>query len=718
MTGGKLLDLWAEITAKTSGFELGISKVRQLAKHAKEDMDAAARSAKAMFLVVSAAAGFSVMEYAKFEQKMQNVKAVLEESDDVMAALAGEARRLGQESVFSATQAAGAMEEFAKQGFNANEIIKIMPKVMSMAAAGQMELNEAALIAAGIMRSANEDVSQINRVMDVLVRVAAEASGEVRNFGEAMAIALPVASESGAKIEDIAAAAGILKNRFLEDSVVGTALRNLFTRLRSPVEGSQKALAALGIQVRDNTGQMRPFLEILMDIKAAASQVSPEFADMQLQAIAGTRAINALYILLDSVSGEFQYMRGAMDQAGGSADKMAKTQLDSLIGKFTILWRQVQEAAIKFGELLAPALEQIMAIVTAGLQTFNGLSDAFKELIIQFGLGIAISSSLVIGISGLMTVFSLLVNPLAVVATVLASVVSWFILAQAEGATLTEKLNSLREKGVELYDALKDKVIEWFKATLYAFAFVKTAIVEWKTVFRLVFAEVSLAFVTFVNDFAFFFTDQLPNWLGWLARNWHLVFFDMLDIAEKVLTNLAKNFENLIEEIAWQIASGFTADWTFVWTGLLQGFQSNLQEMPRILAREQTALEQTMTAGVEELRQKLADGTIQTYDDLIKKFNELIETSKKKAEELQLPERKKKHVAAVQSALPGIVQEVKFAFTGVDQFIQDIQKAVGGDEKNALAKQQLLATQESNDYLSSINTQVSKIGSKSPIGKG
>src|SRR5690606_14665552 len=90
-----------------------------------------------------------------FEKSMSRVAALLQfgtgATDGQVASLGRLARQLGAETVFTARDAAEAMQFFALAGFKVNQITEAMRPTMDLAAAGQISIAESANIAAIVM---------------------------------------------------------------------------------------------------------------------------------------------------------------------------------------------------------------------------------------------------------------------------------------------------------------------------------------------------------------------------------------------------------------------------------------------------------------------------------------------------------------------------------------------------------------------------------------
>ncbi len=78
--------------------------------------------------------------------------------------------------------------------------------------------------------------------------------------------------------------------------------------------------------------------------------------------------------------------RNPSRESGGAAQQMADTQLDNLQGQITILKSALEGLAISFGELLMPAIKQIVGWVQKFVDWLNGLSEGTKKTVVTIAL--------------------------------------------------------------------------------------------------------------------------------------------------------------------------------------------------------------------------------------------------------------------------------------------------------------------------------------------
>ena len=68
---------------------------------------------------------------------------------------------------------------------------------------------------------------------------------------------------------------------------------------------------------------------------------------------------------------------------------MAETMQNNLEGQITILKSQLQELAISFGDILMPAIRQIVSWIQGLVDKLNGMDEGTKKTIVTIGLIVA-----------------------------------------------------------------------------------------------------------------------------------------------------------------------------------------------------------------------------------------------------------------------------------------------------------------------------------------
>ncbi|MEO0649381.1 MAG: phage tail tape measure protein, partial [Planctomycetota bacterium] len=261
---------------------------------------------------------------------MNRVEAVLvDAATGNMPALTAQARELGETTAFSARQAAEGMGFLAQAGFSAQQILSAMPGTLTLAAAGQIDLAEAADISTGILSGYRLGVDQTGRAVDVISRVTSKAKTDVTQLGEAMKIAGPIAAGMNIPFEETVAVIGALGNGQIQASLAGTALRGALSRLANPPAEAAAAFERLGIaqdDIVDSTGNVRSLVDVI-DLLGQRGAITSD-----LLTIFGDRAGPAMITLLGQGPGPIRELQAALESAGGAAQRMSDTQLQGAPG--------------------------------------------------------------------------------------------------------------------------------------------------------------------------------------------------------------------------------------------------------------------------------------------------------------------------------------------------------------------------------------------------
>ena len=156
---------------------------------------------------------------------------------------------------------------------------------------------------------------------------------------------------------------------------------------------------------------------------------------------------------------------------------------------------------------------------------------------------------------------------------------------------------------------LEDQISYGITATM---AIGEFAFTNWQEIAELAFKSAGLAAVTFGNDVAYFFTDQLPGYLHWFADNWQDVFKTGFNFVSTGFTNVATNIQNAWTAL-WDYITGDSDSFEFDWTPLTEGFKNEIKSLPDIPPRAMTELEKAMQADVDSISKGLG----KSFDEIV-----------------------------------------------------------------------------------------------------
>lgn len=306
------------------------------------------KTGKAMSMGVTApilAMGGAIATMAgNFEAAMNNVQAISGASGDQLMRLRDQAKQLGIQTQFSATEAAEAQALLAQAGFSTDQIIGAMPATLNMAAAGNLKLAESADIASSVLTGFQLDISQLPDAVDTLAFAANSTNTDIRELGVAMRYVAPVAAGMRQGFEQSTLALGLLSNAGIKGSMAGTTLRGILTKLSAPSAKAAGILNDLGISVYDTSGQMRPLVEIMKQFEGSSATAA------DYMQIFGQRAGPGMMALLSQGSGALEELIAKEKAAGNVAQDMAEIQMQGLNGAIKGMTSAFEGLAIAIGE--------------------------------------------------------------------------------------------------------------------------------------------------------------------------------------------------------------------------------------------------------------------------------------------------------------------------------------------------------------------------------
>ena len=267
---GTIASLLVKINGDISGLQGALTGASDSVRQAGERMQSA--GIKMTAGVTAPIAGIAVVALnsaANFEQSMNVMQQVSGATEGQMASLQAQALELGAQTSFSAGEAAAAMLELSKAGLSASEVSAAIGGTLDLAAAGGLDLAQAATITANAVNAFGLEASSANDVANLLAAAANASSVEVTDLALGMQMASAVFSSSGQSIETLNTALALMGNNGLKGSDAGTSLKTMLMSLTAPSDAAAGQLANLGVSVYDAAGNMRALPDVMADLQSA-----------------------------------------------------------------------------------------------------------------------------------------------------------------------------------------------------------------------------------------------------------------------------------------------------------------------------------------------------------------------------------------------------------------------------------------------------------------
>ncbi|MED2788232.1 phage tail tape measure protein [Bacillus thuringiensis] len=372
-------EIRARLTLDNAQFRRGMqeaqTEMQNTTSRSKQTSEGVAMLGKASAVAgvaVVAAVGASVKAAANFEQSMAKVKAISGATDTEFAQLTATAKNLGATTQFSASQAADGLAFLSLAGFKAQDSIDAMPAVLNLAAAGAIDLGTAADIASNIMTGFGLEAKDTGKAADILAKTFTTANTDMNQLGMAMKYVAPVANALGWDMTDAATAVAKMSDAGIQGSQAGTSLRAMLLSLANPTGQTAKAFDKLGISVVNSNGQFKPLPELIEHISSKMEGMTDAQKTVTAAQLVGTEASAGFLALIKQGAPALQDYKTSLEQSGGTAERIAKIQQDTLVGAWTQVQSAAEGLAISIGETLLPAFT---AVAQGAATLLSALTD-------------------------------------------------------------------------------------------------------------------------------------------------------------------------------------------------------------------------------------------------------------------------------------------------------------------------------------------------------
>lgn len=296
---------------------------------------------------------------AKFDYEIQRVAAITGNAAGSFDLLRDAALKGGASTQFTAQQAGEALRFLAQAGLSATQATQALPGALQLAAAGNLDLAQAADIATNILTGYNFQVSELGRVNDVLVKAANSSNTNVQELGTAFSYTAGVAAATGQEFESIVGVLEVLANNGIKASKSGRAVANAISRIEKPTAAGRAVLDQLGISLTTAEGRTKDLVTVLKEFEGANANAA------QTLTFFGEVAGRSLITVLNSGTSAIDKYAAANKRAAGTAAAFERAIQNTAQGQLTILESTLETLSITVGSRFLPALKEVSSVLTA-----------------------------------------------------------------------------------------------------------------------------------------------------------------------------------------------------------------------------------------------------------------------------------------------------------------------------------------------------------------
>lgn len=364
----------------------------------------------------------------EFDSSMSKVAAVSGASASEIEQLTKKAQEMGSTTKFTASESAEAFNYMAMAGWKTADMLDGIEGIMNLAAASGADLATTSDIVTDALTALGYSAKDAGRLADVMAAASSNANTNVEMMGETFKYAASVAGSLGYSMEDVAIATGLMANAGIKAEQAGTSLRSIMQRLATNTGGARDAVKGLGVEITNADGTMRPLSTVIGELRTSLGKLTDEQKTATAKTIAGTTAMAGLLAIVNASDDDFNKLTAAVNGSSGAADKMAKTMLNNVGGKMTLLKSQLEGIQLTIWKKLEPSVVKCINSISKTLSNINWekagrqAAKAFENVTDVFVWIIENWQTVVTGIKAIIAAF--VANKIATFATSMISAVT------------------------------------------------------------------------------------------------------------------------------------------------------------------------------------------------------------------------------------------------------------------------------------------------------
>ncbi len=626
-----------------------MQKIAASGEKLKTTGDNIASAGQKMLPVTAAVTGLgtaAVTTAASFESSMSQVQATMGITKDSMSNVDGQsvntmktlselAKKMGSETAFSASECAQALNYLALAGYDTQEMCDTLPTVLNLAAAGDIELASASDMVTDAMSALGMETSEADTMVDQMAKTASSTNTSVAQLGEGILTIGATAKSIKGGTAELNTALGILANNGIKGAEGGTHLRNIILSLQNPTDAAAKQMTALGVSVYDSQGNMRSLNDILGDLNKSMDGMTSAEKSNIISTIFNKTDLSSVNALLANTGETWDSLQSSITNSAGAAGQMADTQLDNLQGQLTILKSALEGLAISFGELLMPAIKNIVGAVQKFVDWLNSMDEGTKKVIVTIALVVAavgpvliIIGKIISAVGTIMTVVpklagvinvvkgafaalntTMLANPIFLIIAAIAALVAAFIY-------LWNNCDGFRQFWINLWEGIKSVVSTVVEAIKNFFIgvidFVKN---NWQGLLLLLVNPFAGAFKLLYDN-----CEGFRNFIDGFLENVKNIISTAMETIKTVITTIWNAIKTAIDTVLTAIQTAFTTALnaiktaittvvnaiktviTTVWTAIQTTITTIVNAISTFLTTAWTAIQTTVTTIINAIK--------------------------------------------------------------------------------------------------------------------
>lgn len=289
----------------------------------------------------------------QLDESLTAIAAVTGKTRNEMWEMVGTYNEMAYELGTTTQQIAESSKLYYQQGRTQSEVTDLVKQTAILATTAEIDYATATNYLTAAINGYNVSAEEAYKVTDSWSALAAASAVDVNELATAMSKVASLAAASGMAIETTSAfLSKMLETTREAPENLGTALKTIISRFQDlkmsdeeladgvDANAVEKALASVGVALRDTTGQFRDFDDVLLDLSKIWDTLSVNSQKYIATIAAGSRQQSRFIALVSDYERNLELIDIAQDSAGASTAQfnVFLTGLQASFNRLTAAW--------------------------------------------------------------------------------------------------------------------------------------------------------------------------------------------------------------------------------------------------------------------------------------------------------------------------------------------------------------------------------------------
>lgn len=336
---------------------------------------------------VAAFGAVAVNEFGNVDKELRLVQQTMGSTDEEANSLRKTMQAAAADSVFGMQDAADATLNFARAGYQAAEVEKMLAPSLDLAAGTATDLSVVTEGLGSTLKAFGADAKEASGYADVFAKAQAQANTTVEDLFGAMKTGGASFKNVGWDMKDLSVATGVLGDAMISGSEAGNAFKSGLANLANPEK--TKILQDLGVDIWNTDGTMKSFIETQSQLNTAFGKLTDKERIAAATSLFGKNQMAKWLTLIQRSPADIQRMSDSLNGIAGTSKKQADALMSGVGGSIEKLKSSFDVLKNDLGGILGDIVKPVIDKVTEMMNAFREMPEETKKNIVSMVLKIA-----------------------------------------------------------------------------------------------------------------------------------------------------------------------------------------------------------------------------------------------------------------------------------------------------------------------------------------